>query len=95
MTARAFGSQFALVAMLCTLCMFFFPAAHGPYSAVHGPVTALQAARSALRMLLTIAAAAFGIMNGHFQLNRSFPSSDYQSLNGCLAPIESTAILRC
>ena len=33
--------DFALVLVLSTAALLFFPAAHGSYSSVHGPVTAL------------------------------------------------------
>jgi hypothetical protein len=43
---------FALLAVVCVVAVFFFPAAQGPYSAVHGPVTVFHGARAAavLRM---------------------------------------------
>ena len=42
----------AVVAVLCVLMIFFFPAMEGPYCAVHGPVTALLSIRASatLRM---------------------------------------------
>jgi len=42
----------AVVAVLCVLTIFFFPAMQGPYCVVHGPVTALLSIRAsaALRM---------------------------------------------
>lgn len=48
--SREFGHGFALLVMLCTVSLLFFPVVRGPYSAVHGPVTALRGARSRLRM---------------------------------------------
>jgi hypothetical protein len=36
-----------ILAVLCVLGIFFFPAMQGPYPAVHGPVTGLLAARAA------------------------------------------------
>lgn len=49
-------SALALIAAVCVLAIFFFPAMQGPYPAVHGPVTALLAARAAagLRMALAV-----------------------------------------
>jgi hypothetical protein len=47
---RTFGQHFALVAILCVLSIFLFPASAGPYSVVHGPLTALQAIRLAVRV---------------------------------------------
>jgi hypothetical protein len=49
------GYALAVLAVVCVLSVFFFPAMHGPYSVVNGPVTALLAARAAagLRIALT------------------------------------------
>jgi hypothetical protein len=43
-----------VVALLCVLTIFFFPAMQGPYSVVHGPVTALLSARAADGLRMTI-----------------------------------------
>ena len=45
----------ALIAVICVLSIFFFPAMRGPYSVVHGPVTALLAARAAAGLRMAIA----------------------------------------
>lgn len=45
----------AVIAALCVLTIFFFPAMQGPYSVVHGPVTALLAARAAAGLRTAIA----------------------------------------
>jgi hypothetical protein len=50
--------ELSVVVLLCTLGMFLFPGATGPYSAVHGPVTALLALRQALKSFWSIACAA-------------------------------------
>jgi len=54
MTSGRTGPELAVLAVLCVLTIFFFPAIQGPYSAVHGPVTALQATRAAARLRITI-----------------------------------------
>lgn len=46
----------AVIAVMCVLSIFFFPAVRGPYSVVHGPVTALLAARAAAGLRMAIAA---------------------------------------
>ena len=59
-----FGHELAIVAIVCVLGIFLFPAAAGSYSAVHGPVTALEAMRNSIRLRWSIAIAAlsfFGI----------------------------------
>ncbi len=48
------GCELAVLAVLCVLTIFLFPAMQGPYSAVHGPVSALQAARAAARLRVAI-----------------------------------------
>jgi hypothetical protein len=55
---RHFGFEFVLVLILCAASLFFFPVAHGSYSAVHGPVTVLQSIKNRLRMWLISAIAA-------------------------------------
>jgi hypothetical protein len=61
MTSVPTGSELAVLALVCVLTIFFFPAMHGPYSAVHGPVTALQAARAAIRLRIAIALCVRGL----------------------------------
>ena len=48
-------SALAVIAVVCVLSVFFFPALRGPYSVVHGPVTALLAARAASGLRMAIA----------------------------------------
>lgn len=50
------GCGFAILAVVCVLSVFFFPAMQGPYPVVHGPVTALLAVRAAARLRLAIQA---------------------------------------
>ena len=65
MTLGRVGCRFTVLAVLCVLTIFFFPATHGPYSAVHGPATALQAARAAAYLLIGMAIAALNELNTH------------------------------
>jgi ABC-type Fe3+ transport system permease subunit len=44
------GWELALLAVLCVVVVFFFPAVQGPYSAVNGPVSALRSAQAAARL---------------------------------------------
>src|SRR5580693_7060810 len=55
----------AVLAVLCVLMVFLFPAVQGPYSVVHGPATALQAARAAVRLRVAIAQAALGSVSNY------------------------------
>jgi hypothetical protein len=57
------GCELAVLAMISIICIFLFPVAQGPYSAIHGPVTALQAIRSAARVKLSMIAAALSRLN--------------------------------
>lgn len=52
------GCELAVVAVLCVLMIFLFPAMQGPYSVVHGPVTALLAGQAAARVRIAIMQAA-------------------------------------
>jgi hypothetical protein len=58
---RHLGYELALVAMICTLAIFLFPAVSGPYPTVHGPVTALRAMRAWLLLLIALTLALIGL----------------------------------
>lgn len=97
MTLGRTGSELAVLAVLCVLTIFLFPAMQGPYSAVHGPVTALQAARAAARLRIAI-------MQSALQSSRIFllPSLAVFCWMGVAAPefkpvglAECDSILRC
>ena len=49
---------FALLAMVCVVAVFFFPAVQGPYSVVHGPVTVFHGARAAAVLRMGVVRAA-------------------------------------
>ena len=55
----------AVLAVLCVLMVFLFPAVQGPYSVVHGPATAFQAARAAVRLRVAIAQSALGSVSNY------------------------------
>jgi hypothetical protein len=48
------GCELSVMAVLCILTIFLFPAMQGPYSVVHGPASALLAARYAARLRTSI-----------------------------------------
>lgn len=52
--SRQLSYEFALVAILCTVALFLFPAVQGPYSAVHGPVTALLSLKAKAFLCLAL-----------------------------------------
>ncbi len=51
----------ALLALLCVVSMFFFPAPTGSFQSVHGPTTALRALRMALLVIVAMAMAALSL----------------------------------
>ena len=61
MVPRRLGYEFTILAVLCTLALFLFPAERGPYSAVHGPATVLASFRSRARLWFWIALAALSL----------------------------------
>jgi hypothetical protein len=91
-------SALALIAAICVLTIFFFPAMQGPYPAVHGPVTALLAARAAagLRMAIAVRVLRDRMSRARIALTRSistavsFSEFRVDSLSGM-----SGAVLRC
>ena len=50
MKSRHFVYEMAVLAIVCVIGIFLFPASVGPYPAVHGPVSALQAMRAAMKL---------------------------------------------
>jgi len=61
MLRRHLGYELALVAVICTLAIFLFPSASGPYCIVHGPVTALRAMRARVLLLISLAVTLLGL----------------------------------
>jgi hypothetical protein len=61
MLRHRLGCKFALLAIVCTLGIFLFPAASGPYPSVHGPVCALRAMRAWMLLLAALTLAFAGI----------------------------------
>ena len=59
------GWELAVLAVLCVVVVFFFPAMQGPYSAVNGPVTALRSAQAAVRLRLAIVQAALNAFGNY------------------------------
>jgi hypothetical protein len=60
--SRHLKLELSVMAILCTLAIFFFSAPAGPYSVVHGPVTALQALRASLVVFWSMVMAAFSLV---------------------------------
>jgi hypothetical protein len=65
MTSGRIASGLAVLAVVCVLAVFFFPAAQGPYSVVHGPVTVMHAARAAAGVRMAVARAGLICVRRH------------------------------
>ena len=63
MFSEQIGDELAIVALVCVLLIFLFPATQGPYSAMHGPVSALQSTRAAANLRISIVYAALKTLN--------------------------------
>jgi hypothetical protein len=63
------GCALAVLAVMCVLGIFFFPAVQGPYPVVHGPVTALLSIRAAAALRFRIVSA--GLVAVRDRLHRS------------------------
>ena len=72
MPADRIEDAFAVLAVLCVLTMFFFPAVEGPYCAVHGPVTALLSIRASATLRLRIVRSGLTALRG--RLHRAHPA---------------------
>ncbi len=95
MISRHLGYEVAILAVICTVAIFAFPATSGPYSAVHGPVTALLSLRMKLKLWLAMALAALqlaGLVMPRFAAQRA---AQPMILLPQSVPPEQTAILRC
>ena len=97
MVSGRIGSELAVMAVLCILMIFLFPAMQGPYSVVHGPVTALLAARAAVRLRIAIVQGALNSV-GNYLVSplvvlswMSLSPAEFQSIS----PPEYNTILRC
>lgn len=95
--SRQLNCDFAIVAILCTIALFLFPAIHGSYSAVHGPVTALRATKSRVQnwifsvlAVLQVLATQLNLRAAALPLFGADSSGSFRS-----SPLISTSVLRC
>jgi hypothetical protein len=72
MPADRIEGALAVVAVLCVLMIFFFPAMEGPYCAVHGPVTALLSLRAAASLRMRIVRS--GLTTLRDRMHRAYPA---------------------
>ena len=94
MTLGRIGCDVAVLAVLCILTIFLFPAHQGSYSAVHGPVTSLQALRAARRFWNSIVQAALASIAQASLLIFSWMSFSNADFSSTAVPACS-AVLRC
>jgi hypothetical protein len=96
MFPRHVGYEFAILAAVCALGIFLFPATSGPYSAVHGPVTALLSSRAKLKLCSGLAIAGLSL-RWHFLLDGCAALSGLREkvgLPNSVSP-EQISVLRC
>jgi hypothetical protein len=90
------GCHFAVLAIVCTLAIFLFPAVRGPFPATHGPATSLEITRAwqwlclffALIPLLHLASTAIGLACCSAETFREVPLHHF-------LPLEELSVLRC
>jgi hypothetical protein len=87
--------ELSVVVLLCTLGMFLFPGATGPYSAVHGPVTALLALRQAVKAFWSIVCAALKRAPRPQAFFVLVQGSQLSAPLAALVPRHSGTVLRC
>src|SRR5215469_17079717 len=95
MNPRRFRYELALIAIVCVIGIFLFPAAAGSYSAVHGPVTAFQAMRNAVRTHWALTTAALSRLQFVVQPLWSFRWISFGSASFLGDSSPQTCILRC
>ena len=96
MFPRHLGYEFAILAAVCALGIFLFPATSGPYSAVHGPVTALLSARAKLKLCSGLAIAGLSL-RWHLLLDGCAALSGLRENVGLPKSVspEQISVLRC
>jgi hypothetical protein len=91
-----FSYQFALLVVLCTIALLFFPVVQGPYSAVHGPATALLSLKAKTLLCLALLLAAMHLLARYIAVCHVAPGI---LVDGTSLPasrdFEHTAVLRC
>lgn len=96
MFPRHLEYEIAILTVICTAALLFFPVAAGPYSAVHGPVTGLLSARVRLKIWLGMALAALHLagrlLSDRFEALRIALQRILQPRS---LPPRQAAVLRC
>ena len=95
MIPRHFAFELAILAILCVISIFLFPATAGPYSAVHGPVSALLSLRARIRLGWALALAALSLILIHLPLTMDWMGFKAPSQFVPFRSPQSDSILRC
>src|SRR5277367_2200803 len=90
---RPWVYQFAVLAVVCTVGIFLFPVASGPYASVHGPASALRAMR-AWMLLLAVLTLAFTRAIG-LAMGRSWSDCVLSPVFVGLPSPSMSSVLRC
>ena len=94
--SQQFSYQFAVLAIVCTALLFFFPAVRGSYSAVHGPVTAFRSVKTRLLVWFMVTQAAlrpWELLVKDSGSEKQVPQE--RMLLARSLPSEAVAVLRC
>jgi succinate dehydrogenase hydrophobic anchor subunit len=93
---RQLSYELTLVAILCIIALFLFPAVQGPYSAVHGPVTALLSIKAKLFLCLTLLLATMHLLVRCVTIcARGFRPRVDESFLPAALDSEHSSVLRC
>ncbi len=95
MFPRHLGYEVAIVTVICTVSIFLFPAARGPYSAIYGPATALFSLRAGLTLRLLMALDAIQGVERVFLKTWEGLRASQNALATKFVPSEQIAVLRC
>jgi len=87
--------ELTILAMLCVVSIFLFPATAGPYSAVHGPVSTLLSLRARMRLRWAMALAALNLVLVHLPLTTDWMGSGAPSQFASFRSLQSDSVLRC
>ena len=92
---RALMAFVVLLATLCVLSIFFFPAQEGPYAVTHGPVTELRVLLPSLSLVISLMLLAAGCLR-IAQRFSSFSALQVPVAARLLAaPLSLHQVLRC
>lgn len=92
---RALVAFVVLLATLCVLSIFFFPAHEGPYAVTHGPVTELRVLLSSLSLALSLMLLAAGCLRIAPMFSLSSAQRLPVAVRQLAVPLSLHQVLRC